>query len=96
MLACHNEPMATQAARIAPSDSQLPLYRMDAELCERLVQAGAFEGLDVELRDGLLVDRGRTGGEPVHRLDIATYDRMVETGASRTSRWSCSTGCWSR
>ncbi|HEV3322508.1 MAG TPA: Uma2 family endonuclease [Solirubrobacteraceae bacterium] len=73
--------MATQAARIAPADCSLPLYRMDVELFERLVEAGALEGLDVELRGGLLVDRGRNGGDPVHRLDIETYDRMVETGA---------------
>ena len=40
-----------------------------------------MEGLDVELRDGLLVDRGRNGGDPIHRLDTETYNRMVETGA---------------
>jgi Uma2 family endonuclease len=45
------------------------------------MQAGAMEGLDVELREGLLVDRGRNGRDPIHRLDIETYDRMVETGA---------------
>jgi Uma2 family endonuclease len=73
--------MATQAAHIAPSDSSLPLYRMDAEIYERLVEAGALEGLDVELREGLLVDRGRSVRDRIHRLDIETYDRMVETGA---------------
>ncbi len=40
-----------------------------------------MESLDVELRDGLLVDRGRNGGDPIHRLDTETYNRMVETGA---------------
>lgn len=73
--------MATEAARIAPNDCLLPLYRMDVGTYERLVQAGAMEGLDVELREGVLVDRGRNGHDPIHRLDIETYDRMVETGA---------------
>jgi Uma2 family endonuclease len=66
---------------IAPSDSSLPLYRMDAGIYDRLVAAGALEGLDVELRDGLLVDRVPRSGEAVHRFDIETYDRMVDTGA---------------
>jgi Uma2 family endonuclease len=81
ILACHNEPMATQAAHFALSDPSLPLYRMDAGLYGRLVEGGALEGLDVELREGLLVDRGRNRCDPIHRLDIETYDRMVETGA---------------
>ncbi len=73
--------MATQTAHLAPSDSSLPLYRMDARTYDQLVAAGGLAGLDVELRDGLLVDRLPRGGEPVHRFDIETYDRMVETGA---------------
>ena len=40
-----------------------------------------MEGLDVELREGLLVGQGRNGGDPIHRLDTETYNRMVETGA---------------
>jgi Uma2 family endonuclease len=73
--------MATQAARIAPSDCSLTLYRMDVGTYDRLVEAGAMEGLEVELREGLLVDRGRNGQDPIHRLDTETYNRMVETGA---------------
>jgi Uma2 family endonuclease len=72
--------MATQAAHLAPSDCSLPLYRMDGGTYDRLVEAGGMEGLDVELREGLLVDRGRNGRDPIHRLDTETYNRMVETG----------------
>ncbi len=54
---------------------------MDAGTYERLVQAGALDGVGVELREGLLVGRGRIGLDAIHRLDIETYDRMVETGA---------------
>jgi Putative restriction endonuclease len=46
-----------------------------------MVRAGALDGIDVELREGLLVDRGRNGRDPIHRLDTETYNRMVETGA---------------
>jgi Uma2 family endonuclease len=73
--------MATQAAHITPSARSLPLYRMDIGLYDRLVEAGALEGLDVELRDGLLLDRHPHREDPIHRLDTATYDRMVATGA---------------
>ncbi len=87
ILACHNESMATQASQphplagSPPNDPSLPLYRMDAGTYERLVQTGALDGVGVELREGLLVDRGRIGLDAIHRLDIETYDRMVETGA---------------
>ena len=81
ILACHNEPMATQAARIAPSDSPLPLYRMDVGIYDRLVEDGALEGVEVELVDGLLVDRQSHRGDAIHRLDTDTYNRMVATGA---------------
>ncbi len=40
-----------------------------------------MEGLDVELRDGLLVDRGSNGRDSIHLLDTDTYNRMVQTGA---------------
>ncbi|HWY89637.1 MAG TPA: Uma2 family endonuclease [Solirubrobacteraceae bacterium] len=72
--------MATQAARLLPSDSSLPLYRMDAELYGGLVEAGALEGLAVELRDGLLVNRRPHREDAIHRLDVGTYERMVATG----------------
>ena len=86
ILACHNESMATQAARIAPSDSLLPLYRMGVDTYHRLVEAGAFEGLDVELRGGLLVDREHGYGDSIQRLDTDTYNRMVATGALEDER----------
>jgi Uma2 family endonuclease len=63
-----------------PVDS-LPLYRMGAGTYEHLVAAGALEGLDVELRDGVVVDREPGGRSPVHLFDVDTYNRMVETGA---------------
>jgi Uma2 family endonuclease len=81
ILACHNDPVATQAARLAPSYRTLPLYRMDAGTYDRLVAAGAMEGLGVELREGLLVGRGRVGLDSIRRLDTEAYNRMVQTGA---------------
>ncbi len=72
--------MATQAAQIAPEDCSLPLYRMDAELYGRLVETGALEGLDVELREGLLVNKHPHRADAIHRLDVGTYERMVATG----------------
>jgi Uma2 family endonuclease len=79
--------MATQASQARPSatslpdDLSLPLYRLDTGTYDRLVEAGALDGIDVELREGLLVERGRNGRDPIHRLDTETYNRMVETGA---------------
>jgi Uma2 family endonuclease len=72
--------MATEVAPSQPS-STLPLYRMDVGTYTRLVEAGALEGREVELRDGLLVDREQHGHDPIHRLDTDTYNRMVATGA---------------
>jgi Uma2 family endonuclease len=54
---------------------------MDVGAYNRLVQAGALEGLDVELLDGLLVDRHSRREDAIHRLDTETYNRMVDTGA---------------
>jgi Uma2 family endonuclease len=73
--------MATQAAHHVPTDSPLPLYRLDAGTYTRLAEAGALEGLDVELLDGLLVDKHSHRGDAIHRLDTETYNRMVATGA---------------
>ncbi len=73
--------MATQAARIAPANCSLPLYRMGVGTYNRFVDAGALDGRDVELRDGLLVDREHHGHDPIHRLDTDTYNQMVATGA---------------
>ncbi len=60
--------------------SELPLYRLDPEIFAQLADAGALVDLDVELRDGLLVDR-HDHVDPVHRIDVDTYNRMVLTGA---------------
>lgn len=78
--------MATEAAHLAPSDSSLPLYRLDVDTYHRLAEAGALGGLDVELRDGLLVDREPGRGDPIHRFDTDTYNRMVATGALEGER----------
>ncbi|MGA9877089.1 MAG: Uma2 family endonuclease [Solirubrobacteraceae bacterium] len=67
--------MATQLA------TALPLYRLDVGTYRRLVEAGALEGMDVELRGGLLVDRDSNGESRPHQLDVDTYNRMVLTGA---------------
>ncbi len=72
--------MATQAAHHIPTDS-LPLYRLDAGIYARLVEAGALAGVDVELVDGLLIDRHHRYPDSIHRLDTETYNRMVATGA---------------
>lgn len=73
--------MATPLARQAPTGPDLPLYRMDAGTYDRLARAGALEGLDVELRDGLLVDRAGERAGAIHLLDTDAYNRMVATGA---------------
>jgi Uma2 family endonuclease len=72
--------MATQSTPDIFTDSPLPLYRLDAEIYHRLVDAGALEGLDVELLDGVLVNRHPRGPDPIHRIDVGTYERMVATG----------------
>lgn len=73
--------MATQATDNIFTDSPLPLYRLDADTYHRLVDAGALEGLDVELLDGVLVNRHPHNPDPIHRIDVGTYERMVATGA---------------
>jgi Uma2 family endonuclease len=76
------------ATEVAPSQtaSTLPLYRMDVGVYHRLVEAGALEGVDVELLDGLLIDREPGRGDPIHRFDTDTYNRMVATGALEGER----------
>lgn len=73
--------MATQTAHHTPTDSPLPLYRLDVGTYDRLVEAGALEGVDVELMDGLLVDKRPRRPDSIHRFDTETYNRMVATGA---------------
>lgn len=72
--------MATEVAPSQPA-STLPLYRMDVETYTRLADAGALDGVDVELLDGLLVDKHSHREDAIHRLDVETYNRMVDTGA---------------
>lgn len=72
--------MATQVAssRATPT---LPLYRMDVGTYMRLADAGALEGVDVELLHGLLINKHSHREDAIHRLDVGTYNRMVATGA---------------
>lgn len=66
--------MATRVAarQAAPP---LPLYRMDVGTYNRLVEAGALDGLDVELLDGLLVNKHShhedAPAEGVPELDVS-------------------------
>jgi Uma2 family endonuclease len=53
---------------------------MDVDTYHRLVEAGALDGLDVELLGGLLVDKHSHREDAIHRLDVGTYERMVATG----------------
>jgi Uma2 family endonuclease len=72
--------MATQATRNPFTDSTLPLYRLDAGTYSRLVDAGALEGVEVELLDGLLVNKWPHRADCIHRLDVGTFERMVASG----------------
>jgi Uma2 family endonuclease len=68
------------ATAVASPASSLPLYRMDVDTYHRLVEAGALDGLDVELLGGLLVNKHSHREDAIHRLDVGTYERMVATG----------------
>jgi Uma2 family endonuclease len=63
------------------TSTELPLHRLDVDTYHRLADAGALEGMDVELLDGLLVDRESPCEDPIHRIDVGAYNRMVLTGA---------------
>jgi Uma2 family endonuclease len=78
---CEDESMATQAAFDIPMDPALPLYRLEAATYTRLVEAGALDGAEIGLRDGLLVRRSSGRAGALYRLDTETYNRMVATGA---------------
>ena len=54
---------------------------MDIDTYHRLVESGALDGLDVELLDGLLIDKYSQREDDIHRLDVGTYERMVASGA---------------
>jgi Uma2 family endonuclease len=72
--------MATVTHDIS-TDSPLPLYRLEAAVYARLVDAGALADVDAELVDGLLIDRHSRHHDSIYRLDTDTYNRMVATGA---------------
>jgi len=72
--------MATQSTHNPFTDSTLPLYRLDAGTYGRLVDAGALEGVEVELLDGLLVNKWPHREDCIHRLDVGTFERMVASG----------------
>jgi Uma2 family endonuclease len=72
--------MATEVA-ISQTVSTLPLYRMDVGTYMRLVDAGALEGVEVELLEGLLINKHSHREDAIHRLDVGTYERMVASGA---------------
>jgi Uma2 family endonuclease len=63
------------------TSTELPLYRLDVETYHRLAEAGALDGMDVELLDGLLFDQECSRKDPIHHIDIGTYHRMVASGA---------------
>ena len=72
--------MATHAANLVSIDSPLQLYRLDVKTYMQLLEAGALEGLDVELLDGLLVNKHPHREDAIHRLDVGSFERMVATG----------------
>jgi Uma2 family endonuclease len=66
--------------------SQLPVYRLNVDTYERLATAGALDGMDVELLEGLLIDKDSTREDPIHRIDVGRYHRMVASGALEGKR----------
>lgn len=80
MVACQNDAMATQITENHFTDSQLPLYRLDVGTYSRLVDAGALEGVEVELLDGLLINKWPHRADCIHRLDVGAFERIVESG----------------
>ncbi len=66
--------------------TDLPLHRLDVGTYHRLAEAGALEGMDVELLDGLLIDKDSAREDPIHRIDIGSYHRMVASGALDSKR----------
>jgi Uma2 family endonuclease len=68
------------------ASTELPLYRIDVDTYHRLAEAGALDGMDVELLEGLLIDQECSRKDPVHRIDVGTYHRMVASGALEGKR----------
>jgi len=61
--------------------TDLPIHRLDVDTYHRLARAGALDGMDVELLEGLLFDKDSSREDPIHRIDVGTYHRMVASGA---------------
>lgn len=78
--------MATRVADPTSSESPLPLYRMDVGTYDRLVEAGALDGVEVELLNGLLINKWPRREDTIHRFDVGTYERMVASGALEGQR----------
>jgi hypothetical protein len=72
--------MATQATHNTFTESPLPIYRLDVGTYSRYVDAGALEGVEVELLDGLLVNKWPHREDCIRRLDVGTFERMVASG----------------
>jgi len=72
--------MATRAIQSHYTESELPLYQMDVDTYHRLIEAGALEGVEVELLDGLLINKWPHREDAVHRFDVGTFERLVATG----------------
>lgn len=51
-----------------------------------MADAGALDGLDVELLEGLLIDKHSHREDAIHRLDVGTFERMVASGALEGQR----------
>jgi Uma2 family endonuclease len=66
--------------------STLPVYRLNVDTYERLAAAGALDGMDVELLEGLLIDKESTREDSIHRIDVGRYHRMVASGALEGKR----------
>jgi Uma2 family endonuclease len=63
------------------TSTDLPIYQLDMDAYRQMAAAGALDGIDVELLDGLLVDRHGDHEDSIHRIDVDTYNRMVLSGA---------------
>src|ERR1700722_5218113 len=64
----------------------LPLYRIDVRAYHRLAEAGALDGMDVELLEGLLIDKDSARKDPIHRIDVGAYHKMVASEALEGKR----------
>jgi Uma2 family endonuclease len=68
------------------TSTDLPLHRLDVDTYHQLAEAGALDGMDVELLDGLLIDHECSREDPIHRIDVGAYHRMVASGALEGKR----------